>query len=60
MPHLYPEALHPDGASPLARWEIVESFPTQTECEARLRESRWDLCVASEDPRLSPKSTNQR
>ena len=60
MPHLDPQALHTDGVSPLARWEIVESFPTQMECEARQHKSRWNLCVSSDDPRLSHKLTNQR
>jgi hypothetical protein len=58
IPHLDPQALHPDRASPLARWKIVESFSTQTECEVHLRDSRWNLCVASDDPRLSRKSTS--
>jgi len=35
---------------------IVERFPTQPECEVRMRASRWNLCVASDDPRLGPKS----
>jgi len=56
MPHLNPSALHTDAANSLARWKIVESFPTRTECEVRMRESRWNVCVASDDPRLNGKS----
>ena len=60
MPHLEPQALRTDDANPLARWEMVESFPTQAECEARMHESRWNICVASDDPRLLGKSSNRR
>ena len=55
LPHLSTHALHTHTASPLSRWVIVKGFPTQKECEAHRRDNRWDLCVASEDPRLIEK-----
>lgn len=54
LPHLDAHAFHAEPAAPLARWIIVETFPTQKECEAR-RGNPWDLCVASDDPRLKGK-----
>jgi len=59
MPRVNADSLHRNAAHPLANWVIVESFSTKKECEARLRDSRWDVCVASDDPRLSDRSINR-
>ena len=59
MPHLKIDHRHRDTGGPLTNWVIVERFPSKKECEARLRDSRWDLCVASDDPRLNDNSINR-
>jgi hypothetical protein len=58
LPRLDPNVFT-NAVSPLARWEIVERFPTRKECEVHLRDSRWVLCVASDDTRLNDKSVNE-
>jgi len=55
LPHLDTHAVHTHTASPLSRWVIVKGFPARKECEARRRGNPWDLCVASDDPRLNEK-----
>jgi len=55
LPHLNTHAVHTHGASPLSRWVIVKGFPTQKECEVYRRDNRWELCIASDDPRLIEK-----
>jgi hypothetical protein len=55
LPDLNTHAVHTHGASPLSRWVIVKGFPTQKECEVYRRDNRWDLCIASDDPRLIKK-----
>jgi hypothetical protein len=55
LPHLNTHALYTHTASPLSRWVIVKGFPMQKECEAHRRDSPWDVCVASDDPRLNEK-----
>lgn len=54
LPHLNIHAVPTHTASPLLRWVMVKGFPMQKECEA-YRLDRWDLCVASDDPRLNGK-----
>jgi hypothetical protein len=49
LPHLSVSAIHTDRT--LSRWIIVKAFPTQKECETRGL-SKWERCVASNDPRL--------
>jgi len=41
-----------DADNPLSNWVTIQTFPTRKECESRLRGSRWNVCVASDDPRL--------
>jgi hypothetical protein len=53
LPHLKPPAAHKDTDPPLREWKMVKSFPSQRECEAHLK--RWELCIASDDPRLEEK-----
>ena len=55
LPRLNTHAVHTHGASPLSRWVIVKGFPTQKECEVYRRDNRWNLCIASDDPRLIEK-----
>ncbi len=55
LPHLDTHVLHTHSASPLSRWVIVKGFSTQKECETRRRGDQWELCVASDDPRLKEK-----
>jgi hypothetical protein len=52
LPHLDTSAVHSDPSRPLARWVAVKSFPIQERCEAARNGNRWQLCVASDDPRL--------
>ena len=53
LPHLNAHAIHPDTPS---RWIIVRTFPTEKKCEARRgAASRWDRCIASDDPHLKKK-----
>lgn len=59
MPRVNADTLHRNAAGPLANWVIVESFSTKKECEAHLRDSRWNVCVASDDPRLNDRSINR-
>jgi hypothetical protein len=54
LPHLSTHAVHKDTAATLRGWKMVRSFPTQKECEAH-RANPWELCVASDDPRLKAK-----
>jgi hypothetical protein len=53
LPQLKPPAAHKDTDAALRGWKIVKSFPSQKECEAHLK--RWELCIASDDPRLREK-----
>jgi hypothetical protein len=45
------QALHQDTAAALSRWTVVETFPTEKECDAH-RGCKWERCVAADDPRL--------
>jgi hypothetical protein len=52
LPHLDTSAFRSDPTKSLARWAVVKSFPSQQECEAEPRGNHWQLCVASNDPRI--------
>lgn len=59
VPRVNADSVHTNAAGPLANWAIVERFSTRHECEVRLRDSRWDVCVPSNDPRLNDRSINR-
>ena len=59
VPRVNADSVHRNAAGPLANWAMVERFSTRKECEARLRDSRWDVCLPNNDPRLNNRSINR-
>jgi len=59
IPRVNADSVHRGAAGPLANWAIVEQFSTRKQCESHLRDSRWDVCVATNDPRLGDRSFNR-